>query len=647
MSISLTGNPFVDTGLAVLAFRSGCENTEELTLEKIKKVHGDGSELARRNSRLKSTTMIFTVNSLVTHPGIKPIEKRIQFYSKITTALLNKISFEDVHERCESCGNEHSLNIDKLVRTTLVPLGYKDELRYTGRDWFPLAGSVGSDAQALPSGSRSPNLCAKCLFAVHYLPQGVMLRDGRLTVFQSTSRTFWFDYVRQIAKTLEDRILANNFETLGSKEGSTSVIENTFRTMDKLGKIERGVSLFVWMFSNSGQGPDCKIEEIPNNALQFLLEARNEGFREEITKLVKKDRNPEYSFLNCISKGIDYYWLYPSKKYEGVPPELFLLYHTKIRNVSKNALQVACKIASYSKESYPNAKKFEDFRRDLKNDPGKWNRIRKCIVEMVNIGKLRFAEYNALFAQDSGSHIGTNGDAWKYISYYTYHTDGWKTEDEQAAGKPTCNALLFYVGRKILEDQIRSRGTSRFRKEVMERFTLGKITISWLRRQFLKGAILHKGFNYDTWKALCLNAQGSETTYETLFRLRLMWSEWLRTENLPETPEPPEVEKVPHSADIPFDLEKILCKIADEYVNKRGQLRFRKEVVDELIAGEKDLYWFRERLTRYDLTYSDGTYWEHFCTSRDGNSIRSLRLFQLSLILANWFREQVFKENQA
>jgi len=647
MSISLTGNPFVDTGLAVLAFRSGCENIEELTLEKIKKVQGDGSELASRNSKLKSTTIIFTINSLVTHPGIKPIEKRIQFYSKITTALLNKIGFEDVHERCESCGNEYSLNIDKLVKTTLVPLGYKDELRYTGRDWFPLAGSVGSDAQALPAGSRSPNLCAKCLFAVHYLPQGVMLRDGRLTVFQSTSRTFWFDYVRQIARAVEDRILANNFETLGSKEGSASVIENTFRTMDKLKKIELGVSLFVWMFSNSGQGPDCKIEEIPNNALQFLLEARNEGSREEITKLVKKDKNPEYAFLNCISKGIDYYWLYPSKKYEGVTPRLFLLYQIKIRNVSKSALQVACKIANCLKESYPDARKFEDFRKDLKNDFYKWNRIRKCIVEMVNNGKLGFAEYTTLFAQDSDSYISINGDAWKYISYYTYYTDCWETEDEQVACKPTCNELLFYVGRKILEDQIENRGAVRFRKDVLDRFTLGKITTSWLRRQFLKGATLHEWFNYDTWKALCLNKRGSETTYEALFRLRLMWSEWLRTENLPKISDPPEVVKIPHQADIPSNLEKILCKITEEYVDKRGQLRFKKEVIDELIAGEKDLYWFRENLSRYDSAYSDETYWERFCTSQDGYSIKSLRLFQLGLILANCFREQVFKENKA
>ena len=146
---------------------------------------------------------------------------------------------------------------------------------------------------------------------------------------------------------------------------------------------------------------------------------------------------------------------------------------------------------------------------------------------------------------------------------------------------------------------------------------------------------------------MCLNEQGSETTYEPLFRLRLMWTEWLRTENLPEISEPPKLVKTPHNTDIPSNLEKILHTLTEEYVDKRGQLRFKKEVIDELITGEKDLYWFRERLSRYDPAYSDETYWDHFCMNQDGYSIKSLRLFQLSLIIANCFREQAFKENQA
>jgi hypothetical protein len=644
MSISLTGNPFVDTGLAVLAFRSGCEHIEELTLEKMKKVHGDGSELASRNSKLKSTSVIFTINSLVTHPGIKPIEKRIQFYSKITTALLNKIGFEDVHERCESCGNESSLNIDRLVRETLVPLGYKDESRYTGRDWFPLAGSMGSDAQALPAASRSPNLCAKCLFAVHYLPQGVILRDGKLAVFQSTSQTFWYCHIRGIAEGVETRILANNFETRGSKEGSAAVVDKTLDTMHELKSLDPGTTLFVWMFSNSGTGPDCKIEEIPNSALKFLFDAVCQGtLREEIMHLVKKDRNPEYSFLNCLSKDTDYYWLYPSKKYAGVSPEFFLLYQTKIRNVSKNALQVASKIARYLKDTFPEVKKFEDFRRDLKNDFAKRNRINHCIAEMVNDGDLKFMEYTTLFAQDSDCRLAINGDAWKYISYYTYHTERWETEEKLTDCKEISSQLLYYVGTKIFEDQLRNMGATRFKKNVLGELALGKIRTSWLRRQFLKGATLHEGFDYDTWKALCLNDKGKETTYQTLFRFRLMWSEWLRTENSAGISEPPKMVNIPHEADIPPNLEKLIRKIAEDYLDKRGQVRFKKDIIDGLITGEKDLYWFRDRLSKFDSNYSDDTYWEHFNTTQDGYSIKSLRHFQFSLILINHFREQAFK----
>ncbi|MDR2202943.1 MAG: hypothetical protein LBE76_01295, partial [Nitrososphaerota archaeon] len=273
MHISLTGNPFVDTGLAVLASKSNCESIEELTLEKIKAVH-DGNELACRNSNFKSTFGIFTTNGLLTNPAIKPVEKRIQFYSAMVTAFLNKIGYEDYPERCESCGNPTSLDIDRVIAETIVPLGYKkDDVRYTGRDWFPLAGSIGSDAQALPAASRSPNLCAKCLFSVHYLPQGVILREGKLAVFQSTSPAFWYKFVKPIAVEIDKRVMANKFETLGSKEGSVTVIKKTFEAMHDLKQMGPGISLFMWLFSNSGQGPDCKIEEIPNSALQFLFKA--------------------------------------------------------------------------------------------------------------------------------------------------------------------------------------------------------------------------------------------------------------------------------------------------------------------------------------------------------------------------------------
>jgi CRISPR-associated protein Cst1 len=648
MNISLTGNPFVDTGLAVLAYKSHCNSIDELTLEKMKAVQGDGTELARRNSKLKSTSMIFTINSLATHPGIKPAEKRLQLYSAITTAFLNKIGFEDVHERCESCGNKYSLNLDKLIRETLVPLGLKNEKRYTGRDWFPLAGSIGSDAQALPAGSRTPNLCAKCLFAVHYLPQGVILRDGRLAVFQSTSKDFFYTYVSIIERDIDDRIrLDKNFQTCGSKEGSAAVVKKTLDTMYHMQFIDPGTSLFVWLFSNSGTGPECSIDEIPNDALQFLFEANKEPLqREELLQLVRKNKNPEYSFMNSIEKGADYYGLYPSKKYSGVSPELFVLYQTRIRKVSNHSLNVACKIARYLKESFSDAKKFEDFKRDFKNDFTKQNRVKKTVAELVSNGELTFRDYLALFAKSTNDSLTLNGDAWKFISYYLYHTDWLNSVDSQVTYRTVSDDLLLYVGVIIFEDQLANLGAERFKKEVIDKFTLGKITPFWLRRQFLKSAISHEGFTYEAWKALFLNAQGKEVLYEPLFRFRLMWSEWLRTNDLPKIVSPHIKPSLGYGTDLSVDIEKALISIAQDYIDKRGLTRFKKDIIDQLINGEKGLYWFRKHLSIFDATYSDDACWEQFCV-KDGESIAYLRLFQLNLILINCYKEQAFKAKLA
>jgi hypothetical protein len=175
----------------------------------MRKVHGDGTKLARNNMRLSSNYMVF-VNSISMNPSVKDSKLRAKNYAKITTAILNNIAHEEIHELCDFCGNQDSVDLDKLfhrafgdkkkdnkkkTKNTTDKNNNKPQEHYVGRDWFPLAGSIGSDAQALPGGSRSLNICAKCLFAVQYLPQGVILIKGLLTIFQSTSTTFWYQWV--------------------------------------------------------------------------------------------------------------------------------------------------------------------------------------------------------------------------------------------------------------------------------------------------------------------------------------------------------------------------------------------------------------------------------------------------------------------
>jgi hypothetical protein len=347
--------------------------------------------------------------------------------------------------------------------------------------------------------------------------------------------------------------------------------------------------------------------------------------------------------MSSIEKGADYNGLYPNKKYPGVSPGLFILYQAKIRKTTNHSLSVACKIARHLNESSADAKKFEDFKRDFKNNLAK---VKKQIAEMVSTGELTFSDYLALFAKNPDEYLTVNGDAWKFISYYLSHTDCQNTDESQLPYEIANNDRLTYVGAILFEDELARLGAERFKKEVIDKFTLEKITPTWLKRRFLKSAIHHEGFTYETWKALFLTEQGKEMLYEPLFRFRLMWTEWLRTNALlPKIVSPDVKPHPPNGKELSANTEKTLVSVAQNYIDKRGLIRFKKDVIDKLMTGEKDLYWLRSQISSFDDAYSDDAYWGQFC-SNDGNPIASLRLFQLKLCLNNYYREQAFKSKQ-
>ena len=124
-----------------------------------------------------------------------------------------------------------------------------------------------------------------------------------------------------------------------------------------------------------------------------------------------------------------------------------------------------------------------------------------------------------------------------------------------------------------------------------------------------------------------------------------MWSEWLRTGKSLDITKPIELIVKPHELDLEPDLKKSVCEMVDAYLVERGQDRFVKQVINELINGEKDLYWFKKRLSKLNSAYSEEVFWQNLFNIRDEYSIKSLRLFQLNLFLINYFREQAFKLN--
>ncbi len=313
--IELTGNPFVDTGLGVIAsLTNDLDDINELTLAHLKSVYADGEQLIRWNSSLKSLTQIFGTNNPLFQPSYgykkgKPSDKNVAIYQSIIEALLSEIQEPTPinGSRCWACGNRTGFNFSEICKKAVEGKGKKaSDDKNVGRNWFPLAGSLGSDAQALPSASQPPTICPKCLFAIHYLPIGLILIDGKLTVFQSTSTDFWYEFLKNIVNYNKVRVQAGDYETLGKKDGNNVLLRRLleyFRSLKK--EVPKGTELYMWRFSNSGTSPECQIEIIPNPALSFFYEASKHNLIDEISNLIIfEKKNAQNSMYRCIAPSL-------------------------------------------------------------------------------------------------------------------------------------------------------------------------------------------------------------------------------------------------------------------------------------------------------------------------------------------------------
>lgn len=693
MELQLTGNPFVDTGLGTLAALGGCKNIDELNIDIMRKIHGNGEKLARRNSSLKSMSMIFTINSLCTNPGIKDKDKRILYYSKITTALLDSIEKEDVNESCESCGYGKSLDLDKTIRNTLVPLGYDDDIRYIGRDWFPLAGSLKSDAQALPASSRGPNICAKCLFAVHYLTHGVLLIGGRLAIFQCTNLSFWFGFIKNLVKDIDNRISVGDFNTLGARNNTTAV-QRLLLFMKDLKDEEINATLYLWKFSNSGTGADCRIEEIPNKALIFLHKVEREGFENELFDYLKKEKGGQNSLFNCILSGNDYWSLYPFKKFNGASIRLFYLYQVIVREIDEKMMYTSYKIAKYIKEKIL-AKHFDDLGKNLEKDFDSKNKVKKFIVDMINNNYITIDEFQSLLSvnqknQDPLNRIQANVslgkaflsvsyDSWKFIKYYMHNID--KDSDFRGGREKIVNDIdlsieenesqstiilmnffnkLRYIAALIFENYLAEFGKDRFIASVLTDYSRS-IDISWLRRQFIKVSVKNRYFNFQTWNDLFMNNDGKENVFDVLYFLRLQWHDWINN-NYDESREYRKYldlfnlsrSNLPNKDEINMSLfegsgmssiyafndkcHESIKRIIENYLVNKGKDYFGKYILDDIKRGKIMLRWYKSRL---EISEEE---WETLLYSENIKNISSIRLFQLNLLSVEIYREYIFKE---
>lgn len=657
--ISLTGNPFVDTGLSVIAALAGLDDIKDLSFGAMRQVYGNGTQLANWNSHLPSFSQVFGTNNPLFQTGYGyqkgkgPSVRNIAIYCGTLQAFLDAMSMMAGEMRCEACGSLTKFNFAQSCISVVKANGGKaPEDKSVGRDWFPLAGSLGSDAQALPACSRPVNICAKCLFAVHYLPLGLILLNGRLAVFQSTAVEFWYDLVRDIVVGDEGRlgrVMAGIYQTPGAKEGSRAVAKRLLALFRRLlaakndYELPRGASLSVWRFTNSTP-PDCMIEEIPNPTLVFLLKAAKNNLDREVEHIIDGERKKELSLFRCITEQRDYPGLYPKGKWLGASPKLFFLYQTEVCARSSRTLGIARMIARQAGEGLKPKDLKRLQREEAFSDRSIRNQFRVVMTGLTQKGQFTLDDYIGLFPlSEDGSGITVRFDGWNLIRYYLCHADDPGSLPEVVQVKPFSSSkliMLTYYAARIFRDYIEDRGRDRFITEVLGRSARGEIGVSWLENRFVRLAEKYIGFSYGAWEKFCKRDNGQLFVSELLFQMRLLWAEWIEGSGFPPVL-PLELSDDPG---LPPALEVLTKEVFQRHVAQRGLERYHRDVLTRLRKREIGLPWFRRRFVNTGDEASlpsslPEEEWEALLKDDEGRPCGMERLFQIHLRLANLYRE--------
>lgn len=487
MTYQFTGNPFVDTGifsiLAHVGAKRGDVILDELTPEILAEAMGEGEDfgkwLAKANRQLNAFSSTCLNSSLVNSANNPFFNKHKQYgvlddrdkgwklYLETLEKLHKELLRTDVDNNskpfCESCGDRPATEI----------------LDSVGRDFFPLAGSLGNDAQALPAASRAPRVCGLCLIAVQWLPLGAMIFGGKLACFQFTEAKlsqFVVEKIYRENKSLLDVTkVSEKTASYGAGKGATPVALLLLETMRKLHSdkkrenLPRGTSLNIWAFSNFGPDPFCEVIEINNPSLQFLWKVATEDkLIAELVEILRREnpKTPYLHLLTAVENKTDYFSFYPQFDKKGVKqassasPKLFEIFQMQVLRREMSSLNTARRLADLLYQEFsdneiqeiPAEKKKKLFEQILKENPRRAkdrqvrSDLRRQIAEFAENGKLTLDDYVQLFPatnfdgivnlnqekaqkiwRSEGAAVRSSNYGWDLVWFYLHYLNEKKT----------------------------------------------------------------------------------------------------------------------------------------------------------------------------------------------------------------------------
>jgi len=542
--LNWTGNPWVDTGLSVMVAKSGKEKIEDFTKEDFKNVVSDGVWLAKVNRQLKAFTMVVGINSPLTNTSSNPSlkkenrgklnlmdDKGFQQYCDLITELKESVLESTGGEfLCESCGERPA---------TEVLSKYGKEI---GRDWFPLAGSIGNDSQTLPAASRTARICSQCLLSIQFLPLGAVIVGGKIACFQSTHMELAQLIIGEVFNETYNKLQLKHDEKLsaigegkGTKEALIKLIKiiDEFQRNKRMLELPPYTSLNIWLFSNTGQDPDCEIIEIPNEALIFLWDATRKGYKEEILKLLEKEpKKSDSQLLECIIRKSEYMGFY-HQKWNPALKELFELYHTRVLGNSLFALKLAEWLAYQIKSKLSAGDKNDNklLAKLVREDAYKnKDKIKGIFAQLAEEGLLTLEDYSLLFPREKDiKQISVKKDAFKWILLYLNYENITDKKPEGGNNLFT-NLLIKNFAKDTFDYYYEKKGIKYIKKNILDAFKKEDITTSDLQRWFINLSEIKDGYTNEVWDDLCRDDNGNNITYEVRFQFRLEMANLYRLE---------------------------------------------------------------------------------------------------------------------
>lgn len=354
-----TGNAMLNNALMTVESVAKLKHVAEITPSTLKELYTK-IDLKGINKRLKSYTMVFSLNNPLVNPAKKANNAGENTYHHLLNAIME--GFESEGEKvCEISGLRFNKTFEdfykeeierqkaKLIKESKDEKQLKKELKNVentdtslNRSWFPLIGGLGSDAQALPQAKFTVQIHPICIPILQFLPLSALLYKGGILLVDSSNFELTREMVVDNTKTLSEKIQAvsvkDSIENVRDFAKGDYLIKVLNILTEKEDMEEKYSDLNMWSFSNSGTGASCEIDRVPNSLIRKLQRLyKDPKIGNELKGILARNESA-FSFIDSLEGNKDWFLLYPNvfgsgkKKveYKGVSPEFLEAYYTEI-----------------------------------------------------------------------------------------------------------------------------------------------------------------------------------------------------------------------------------------------------------------------------------------------------------------------------